>query len=442
VVDNQGNLLIADTDNNVIRAVAGSTGVYYGQSMVAGNIYTIVGNGTAGNNGVTSPLTQTELSAPTGIAVDAQGDVVITDTGNNSVRLVAATTGTFYGRTMQAGHIYTIATSAAPCTPVNGGDASAACLISVDGVTFDPLGNVIFADVGNDDVMLLPQNAGTFYGQAVTPGLYYIIAGNGTIGFSGKGGPGAQAQLALQTFAGLATDASANLFVADGGDNVVWMVAGSTGTYRGSPVTAGHIYVVVGNGTPGSSGNKKPASTAMLDGPEGVAVDHTGNLLVSDSNNSVVRAVPAAGGRYYGVRMKTPGAIYTIAGNGQPGYSGDSGPARKAEFNVPAGLAVGQPGTLFIADNGNDVIRAIAPRPPSRRHGAATDVVTPDAASLTTGGASSSAAPTFGSVASGSSQVATAAVQAPDNGTAGVTATRLGSGHRRHHLRRLHQSAG
>jgi len=365
--DGHGNVLIADTDNNVIRAVAGSNGVYYGQSMVAGDIYTIVGDGNAGFSGVTSPLTAAELNAPTAVAVDPQGDLAISDTGNGAVRLVAGVSGSRYGKIMTAGHIYTIAAGGTPGVVTDGGDANAAGFSSTDGIAFDPWGNVIVADTVNDNVSLLPQNSGTYYGRAVTPGFIYTLAGNGAVGFSGNRGPAPMAELSLQTLAGVATDATGNLFLADGGNNVIWMIAASSGSFHGILVKTGYIYTVAGNGTAGFTGNKKPATAAELDGPQGVAVDQSGNLLIGDSNNNVIRLVPVAKGKYDGQRVKA-GDIYTFAGNGLAGYRGDGGSAKRAELNAPAGVALGPSSHLLIADNGNDVIRAVIPRVPPGRH--------------------------------------------------------------------------
>jgi serine/threonine-protein kinase len=129
--------------------------------------------------------------------------------------------------------------------------------------------------------------------------------------------------------------------------------------------------------------------------------------------------------------MKTAAAIYTIAGNGQAGYSGDSGPARKAEFNAPAGLAIGPTGALFIADNGNDVIRSIAPRPVSRHHRAVGAI-----ASATSQVPSAVVqAPSMGTAYVGAANTGTANTGTANTGTVSVKATQFGSGRHRHRLR-------
>ena len=101
--DAAGNLLIADTGNSAIRVIAAGTGTFYGQPMTAGDIYTIAGTGTAGYTGDGNPAARAELNGPQGLTVDGSGNVVVADTGNYRVRVVAAGTGTFYGKPMTAG---------------------------------------------------------------------------------------------------------------------------------------------------------------------------------------------------------------------------------------------------------------------------------------------------------------------------------------------------
>ena len=103
--DAHGNIVIADQDNNVIRVVAASTGTFYGQAMTAGHIYTIIGDGNAGYSGdnvakssrVPNPLLAAELDDPNGVAIDAQGDIAISDTANDAIRFVPAVGGAASG---------------------------------------------------------------------------------------------------------------------------------------------------------------------------------------------------------------------------------------------------------------------------------------------------------------------------------------------------------
>ena len=194
-VDHSGNLVIADGGNNRIRVVAASTGTFYGRAMTAGDIYTVAGNGTAGFSGDGGPATSAELDAPAGVAVDAAGNLVIADTGNQRIRVVAASTGTFYGQAMTAGDIYTVAGDGTGGFSGDGGPASNAELRSPGGVAVDAAGNLLIADTGNDRIRVVAARTGTFYGQAMTAGDIYTVAGDGTGGFSGDGGPATNAEL-------------------------------------------------------------------------------------------------------------------------------------------------------------------------------------------------------------------------------------------------------
>jgi autotransporter-associated beta strand protein len=170
--------------------------------------------------------------------------------------------------------------------------------------------------------------------REVRAGVINTVAGNGTSGYSGDGGAATAAQLFDPT--GVAVDAAGDLFIADGLNNVI------------REVRAGVITTVAGNGTPGYSGDDGAATAAQLADPSGVAVDAAGDLFIADYNNSVIRKVRA-------------GIITTVSGNGAPGYSGDGGPATAAGLNSPPAVAVDADGDLFIADFLNNVIREVSP---------------------------------------------------------------------------------
>ena len=159
--DSHGNVVFADQNNNVIRVAAASTGTFCGHAMTAGHTYTIVGNGTDGDigDGSSNPLTSAELSGPNGVAIDALGDLVITDSGNDAVRFVAAVGGFRFGQEMTAGRIYPIAGGGQEGDITPGGSTFSAGLTSPDGVVFDAQGDVIVADTGNDLIRLIPAVA-------------------------------------------------------------------------------------------------------------------------------------------------------------------------------------------------------------------------------------------------------------------------------------------
>jgi RHS repeat-associated protein len=159
-------------------------------------------------------------------------------------------------------------------------------------------------------------------------------AGTGVGGFSGDGGPATEAQ--LRTPAGVAADASGNLYIADAYN------------YRVRKVDAnGIITTVAGNGTRGYAGDGGPAIEAQLQGPFGVAMDSAGNLYLADTGNHRVR------------KVDTNGIITTVAGNGDPGFSGDGGPAVQAGLTAPTGVATDPHGNLYIADTNNHRIRKV-----------------------------------------------------------------------------------
>jgi uncharacterized protein (TIGR03437 family) len=163
--------------------------------------------------------------------------------------------------------------------------------------------------------------------------LITTVAGDGTPGFRGDGGPATGAQLFAP--GGLAADSAGNLYIADSRNS------------RVRKVSNGVIATVAGNGTFGLSGDSGPAAAAQLNWPVGVAVDSAGSLYIADLGNDLVRKV-------------SNGVITTVAGNGPQGFSGDNGPATRAQLADPLGVAVDSAGTLYIADFGNNRIRKVS----------------------------------------------------------------------------------
>jgi sugar lactone lactonase YvrE len=358
--DPAGNLLIADSFNERVRVVAGSTGTFYGQAMTAGDIYTIAGDGQGGASGDGGPATSAAVGAPNGVAVDASGNVLIA--GGGRVRMVAETSGTFYGKPMTPGDIYTIAGNSADLYSGDGGPATRAELNLNGGnpsfngtVAVDGSGNLVISDSFNSRIRVAAAASGTFYGVPMTAGNIYTVAGTGATGFSGDGGPARDAKLFDPH--GVTVDPSGNLVIADSTNGRVRVVAASTGTFYGQPMTAGDIYTVAGGGSSGADG--VPATQADLISPDGMAVDSHGNLLIAAGYTVKIRVVAGSTGTFYGQAM-TAGDIYTIAGNGTQGYSGDGGPATSAQLGFPTGVAVDGAGNVVINDFGNSAIRIVA----------------------------------------------------------------------------------
>ena len=170
-------------------------------------------------------------------------------------------------------------------------------------------------------------------------GIITTIAGTGAAGFSGDGGPATQAQLRAPI--GIAADSIGNVYFADQANNRIRKIS-----------VAGVISTVAGNGSQGFSGDGGPATSAAIDGPFGVAVDRAGVVYVTDSRNDRIR------------RVGLDGIITTIAGNGNPGFSGDGGPPTQARLQGPHGVVVDAAGNVYIADTANDRIRKVSvPKP-------------------------------------------------------------------------------
>jgi hypothetical protein len=203
--------------------LAAFSGTFYGQAMTAGDIYTVAGDGTPGFSGDGGPATQAEFKFPSGVGVDGNGNLLIADTDNNRIRVVAAASGTFYGQAMTAGDIYTVAGDGGKGFSGDGGPAISARLCTPTGVTVDGAGNLLIADYCSNRVLVVAATSGTFYGQEMTAGDIYTVAGDGISGFSGDGGPATKAAVAPY---GTAIEGNGDLMIADAYNNRVRLVAG------------------------------------------------------------------------------------------------------------------------------------------------------------------------------------------------------------------------
>jgi hypothetical protein len=353
-VDSAGNLIAAVTEQqDRIRVVAAATGTFYGVPMTAGDLYTAAGNGQRSLSGNNYRAANAEFENPGGIAVDPAGDLAIFDYAE--VRLIPAADGTRFGRPMLAGHVYDIAGTGHTGTSGDGGLATRSPLWFLFGGAFDPAGNLVIADEARGRLRLVAATTGTFYGQAMTAGDIYTIAGTGTTGFSGDGGPATAARLSYP--AGLAVDQHGNLVFAD--NCRIRVVAAATGTVYGQAMTAGDIYTIAGTGTSGFSGDGGPATAAALSEVVGVALDGSGNVVVSDTYNRRIRVIAEAGGTFYGQAM-TAGDIYPVAGTGARDSSGNGGPATAADLALPWGITVDPAGNLIFGDGTDSQVRLVA----------------------------------------------------------------------------------
>ncbi|HEX6430619.1 MAG TPA: T9SS type A sorting domain-containing protein [Niastella sp.] len=360
--DNAGNLYMAEYSGNVIRKVTAATGII---TRYAGT-GTLVGFG--GDGGL---ATAAQFNRPYAIATDAAGNLYLSD--NNRIRKINAATGI----------INTIAGNGPGTTTGDGGDASFASFSDLRHLVLSPAGNVYVNDYkhhvirkitaatniisnhcgnysrgvsGIGGLASLAQLYQSFYISVDRPGNIYMsdyhnhkiyrieaatgiintIAGTGNQGLNhGNGGPATAANIVAPT--GVVTDTSGNFYFIENGMAV-----------RKVNIATGIITHVAGGIQYGYSGDGGPATSALFNRANALALDKAGNLYISDRDNHVIRKISAA-----------TGIITTVAGSGTAGLSGDSGLATSATLNQPSGVAVDRSGNIYIADRYNSLIRRV-----------------------------------------------------------------------------------
>ena len=348
------SLLVLSASGALAQATSGPVAVAPIISTVAGM------QSSPGYSGDGGPATSATMQVFPygGVAADGAGNVYIADDANNRIRMVPATSGTYFGQMMTAGDIYTIAGTGTGGYSGDGGLASNARLYLAQNMTLDQAGNLYIADTGNHVIRMVPAVSGTYFGQAMTADFIYTIAGNGINGYAN----GAATTVAeMSQINGVAVDLSGNIYVADGlGNNsAIRMVPAVSGTYFQQVMTANTMYTIAGTNVAGYNGDNQPATSAKINNPGEVVVDGKGNVYFSDIGNNRVRMVPEKPGNYFGQAMAAY-SIYTIAGSGNQGFSGDAGPATSADLYDPKGLAMDSAGNLYISDIYNNRIRMIA----------------------------------------------------------------------------------
>jgi uncharacterized protein (TIGR03437 family) len=346
-LDSSGNLYIADGYNQEIRQVSALTHM----------IKTVAGNHSAGSTGDGGPPTAASLNYPFGVAVDAQGNLYIADTFNEEIRKVTAGASPT---------ISTIAGSAKLGSGLagDGGAATSALLFEPVSIAVNSAGTIYIADLLNNRVRYISQ--GTI---------------NELAGADHAQGDGGKATAAYLYFPqSVAEDSASNIYIADTFNHEIRKVAldgtistlakvgapqavivdssGNVFFSQGNQVfkvdSKGNITAVAGSPTAGFSGDGGPATAALLNGPQGLALDSAGNLYIADAYNHRIREI-------------TAGNIKTVAGSGGTclnpcsfgGFSGDGGPATSATMSFPVGVAVDNAGNILIADTHNHVIRKV-----------------------------------------------------------------------------------
>jgi hypothetical protein len=345
VVDSAGNVYVADANNAQIRKVT-----------PAGTVSTYAGTVTGFVDG---DLTVARFGNPAGIAIDAAGNLYVADLGNQAVRRIANAGD---ASNLQAGAVTTVAGGndgggqfgAVGFRDGTGGPDGTALFTNPTSVAIDAHGNLFVADFGNHAIREVLASTG----EVIT------LAGHGTNCDAGDCTPnpgyydGTLEQAGFVFPSGVAVDPVGNVYVADNGDgNVREVVASMDGGFTGVTTLAGSTF-------PGPNG-ELGATYGFVDGPPGTAQFEgaycvyfnkvNGNLLIGDQGSNAVREVSLA--------PDSLGTVTTLAGNGHSGImDGTGGPASSpgvAEFNGPFGLGVNNNGLIYVADYGNDVIRAV-----------------------------------------------------------------------------------
>jgi NHL repeat-containing protein/type IX secretion system substrate protein len=283
-VDGSGNIIISDYQNSCIRKV-----------NTAGIISTIAGNGTPGYSGDGLAATLAELKYPTGVAVDASGNIYVADRANNCVRKISS-----------SGIISTFAGTGVAGFGGDGTPATAALLNEPAGVCLDGSGNVLIADENNHRIRKVNSS-----------GIITTFAGTGADGFGGDGTPATGAAFSYPI--GVNVDASGNVFVADYSNHRIRKIN-----------TSGIISTFAGSATIGYGGDGGPATLAYLFYPIGTVKDPLGYVYIADNGNSRIRIVDGGG------------IINTITGSANP-----------------TGVACDARGNIYISEYGSNLIRRI-----------------------------------------------------------------------------------
>lgn len=405
-VDAIGNIYVADTKNHVIRMVSAATG----------NITTVAGNGDSGSSGDGGLATNARLDEPDGVYVTAANDIYIADTDNCWIRKVNASTGIitriaglgqlvrcFYSgdggpatlaalekpsgvfvdalgniyvadtrnnrirRFTEGGNIYTIAGNGVAGYSGDGGPAVNAALDTPRSICLAGTGEVVIADTVNSCIRKvdLVNQISSLTGSGVTgldkptrismdsagdiliadtdnhrvrkmapSGLITTVAGTGSVGYAGDGGPAPDAN--LNSPHDVVQAPSGNIYIADTGNHCVRRITAATG----------NISTFVGTGSGGFNGNSGNGTAIMLNRPGGLYVI-TNYLYIADTENNLIRRVDGSAW------------VTTIAGNGSAGFSGDGGAAIAAQLNKPQDIHRDSLGNLYIADTGNHCIRKV-----------------------------------------------------------------------------------
>jgi sugar lactone lactonase YvrE len=285
-------------------------------TLAAQSVITIAGTGTAGFSGDGGPGTKAQVNNPYGVTMGPDGALYFCEIGTHRVRRLDLKTNL----------ISTVAGSGQKGYSGDGGPALAAVMNEPYEVRFDPAGNMFVAEMQNHVVRRVDAKT-----QVIT-----TVAGTGTAGFGGDGGPANQAQLRQPH--SIAFDGEGRLLICDIGNHRI----------RRVDLKSGNIETWAGTGERKPTPDGSPIAGTPLNGPRAITADSEGNLyLVLREGNAVFRIDPRAG------------RIYHVAGTGESGYTGDGGPAKLAKLSGPKAIAWAPDGSLYLADTESHTIRKV-----------------------------------------------------------------------------------
>lgn len=304
-MDYRVDLYFADVGNSRIRAVKSDTGV----------ITTVAGGGTdeIGDGG---PATLATFSShPMRVALDKNGNMYIADAHQNRIRIIDT-----------SNNINTLAGNGYPCCSGDGGKATEASINSPHGISIDSSGNVFIADLKNHRVRKVSSNNG----------IITTVVGTGKAGIYGDGGLAEAAE--LNSPISVSLDKNENLYITDHGNSCVRRVDSNSG----------RITTVAGIGKSGFLGDGKLATESALNRPRDVSIDMDGNVFIADGGNNRIRRIDS-----------TSGIITTVAGNGEDKYDGDDKLAISASISHPYSITLDKDNNIFLTDTGSNRIRKI-----------------------------------------------------------------------------------
>ncbi len=317
--DENGNVYIADWGNGCIRKISPS-----------GVINTIAGNRSSVHSGDGGQALNAGIPYPQCIAADNAGNLYISE-GNSdsyvkgsSLADSQALAGSRIRKIDASGIITTIAGTGLPGFNGDGHNATATQVNLVTDMVIDFNGTIYFTDYGNHRIRTIN-----------TSGIVATIAGKGSAGFSGDGGPAVSAELYFPY--ALALDIAGNVYFTDSYNNRIRKIN-----------TDGIITTIAGNGKAAFSGDNGPAITASFQHPEGIATDGKGNLFIADQLNHRIR------------KINDTGLVTTISEEPAPSIADKGTKATTTTNFAPNGIAIDNHGNLYIAENGNCIVKKLS----------------------------------------------------------------------------------